>query len=150
MVHGTRVVYQFFVWLFPIAILIQVLFVGLSLFTGQSFWDAHTSLGHMIVLLPIILVILSYLGRLPRSEKILLWVLLVATIVQTEVFAAIRVDAPVAAAFHPVLALIIFALALIVALRARAVVQTALPPRRTTPGVARPASVGEQSSLTSD
>jgi hypothetical protein len=44
-------------------------------------------------------------------------------LIQAEVFAAIRADVPLLAAFHPVLALVLFALALIIALRVRTVVR---------------------------
>lgn len=126
MVKWTRILYLIGAWLFPVVILVQVFFVGLSLFTGQAYWDIHRSFGHSIAVLPLLLVILVYLGRLPRSEKLLVWILFGVYIVQAEVFAAIRADVPVLAAFHPVLALVLFALALIVALRARAVGQAEL------------------------
>ena len=124
-VKTTRIIYLIIAWLFPIAILVQVLFVGLSLFTSQPYWDDHISLGHMIGVLPILLVILGYLGRLPRRTIILTWLALGTYLVQAEVFAAIRADAPLFAAFHPVLALVLFALSLMIALQARTVIRTA-------------------------
>ena len=72
-VKWIRMLYLIIAWLFPVAMLVQVLFVGLSLFTSQPYWDAHISLGHMIGVLPILLVILGYLGRLPRRAIILTW-----------------------------------------------------------------------------
>jgi hypothetical protein len=123
MVKWIRIIYLIIAWLFPVAILVQVLFVGLSFFTDQSYWDAHIEFGHTIGILPILLVILGYLGRLPRSTKVLTWLSLGIYLVQAEVFAAIRDDAPFFAAFHPVLALVLFALALISAMRSRTVVR---------------------------
>jgi hypothetical protein len=110
-------------WLLPVAMLVQVFFVGLSLFTGQTFWSIHITFGHSISLLPLLLVILAYLGRLPSAEKRLAWLVLGVYLIQAEVFAAIRADVPLLAAFHPVLALVLFALALIIALRAPTVVR---------------------------
>src|SRR6266700_4113752 len=107
MITWTRRLYLMAAWLFPVAILIQVLFVGLSLFTGQAYWSTHRDLGHSLAVLPLLLIILSYLGRLPRSEKLLIWLLFGIYLVQAEVFAAIRADVPILAAFHPVLALVI-------------------------------------------
>jgi uncharacterized protein DUF6220 len=109
-------------WLFPIAILIQVFLVGLSLFTGQAYWSTHRGVGHTLAILPLLLIILAYLGRLPSGEKRLIWLQFGVYLVQAEVFAAIRTDVPFLAAFHPVLALVLFALSLIIALRARTVV----------------------------
>jgi hypothetical protein len=82
--------YLIVAWLFPVAILVQVFFVGLSLVTSQPYWDAHITPGHTIGILPILLVILGYLGRLPRSTKVLIWLSLGIYLVQAEVFAAIR------------------------------------------------------------
>jgi hypothetical protein len=123
MVKWTRILYLIAAWLFPVAILIQVFLVGLSLFTGQAYWSTHRDVGHSLAVLPLLLVILAYLGRLPRSEKLLIWLLFGVYLVQAEVFAAIRDSVPLLAAFHPVLALVLFALAIIIALRSRTVVQ---------------------------
>jgi membrane-bound metal-dependent hydrolase YbcI (DUF457 family) len=118
-----RILYVIVAWLFPAAILIQVFLVGLSLFTGQAYWSTHRDVGHSLAVLPLLLVILAYLGRLPRSEKLLIWLLFGVYLVQAEVFAAIRDSVPLLAAFHPVLALVLFALAILIALRSRTVVQ---------------------------
>ena len=123
MVTWTRILYLLAAWLFPAAILIQVFLVGLSLFTGQVYWSTHREVGHSLAVLPLLLVILAYLGRLPRSEKLLIWLLFGVYLVQAEVFAAIRDAVPLLAAFHPVLALVLFALAILIALRSRTVVQ---------------------------
>jgi Family of unknown function (DUF6220) len=95
-------------WLLPVAMLVQVFFVGLSLFTGQAFWSIHITFGHSISLLPLLLVILAYLGRLPSAEKRLAWLVLGVYLIRAEVFAAMRADVPLLAAFHPVLALVLW------------------------------------------
>ncbi len=119
----TRILYLIVAWLFPVAILIQVFLVGLSLFTGQAYWSTHRDVGHTLAVLPLLLVILAYLGRLPRSEKRLIWLQFGVYLVQAEVFAAIRDVAPFLAAFHPVLALVLFALSFILALRSPTLVR---------------------------
>ena len=111
MIKWIRMLYLIVAWLFPVAILVQVFLVGLSLFTTQPYWDAHIGFGHSIVLLPALQVLLAYLGL---------------TLVQTEVFAATRAAVPLLAAFHPVLALVLFALALTIAWRARTVVRASV------------------------
>lgn len=123
MVKWTRILYLIVAWLFPVAILIQVFLVGLSLFTGQAYWSTHRDVGHTLAVLPLLLVMLAYLGRLPRSEKRLIWLQFGVYLVQAEVFAAIRDVAPFLAAFHPVLALVLFALSLILALRSPTLVR---------------------------
>ncbi len=123
MVKWTRILYLIVAWLFPVAILVQVFLVGLSLFTTQPYWDAHIGFGHSIVLLPALQVLLAYLGKIPTPAKGLTWLSLGLTLIQTEVFAMIRTAVPTLAALHPVLALVLFALALIIALRAPTVVR---------------------------
>ena len=120
---GIRMLYLIVAWLFPVAILVQVFLVGLSLFTTQPYWDAHIGFGHSIVLLPALQVLLAYLGKIPPPAKGLTWLSLGLTLIQTEVFAMIRTAVPTLAALHPVLALVLFALALIIAVRARTVVR---------------------------
>jgi hypothetical protein len=119
-----RMFYLIVAWLFPVAILVQVFFVGLSLFTSQPYWDAHITLGHTIGILPILLVLLGYLGRLPRRTIILTWLALGTYLVQAEVFAAIRANVPLFAAFHPVLALLLFTVAFVLAFQAQKFLQT--------------------------
>lgn len=127
MLKGTRIFYTILAWLFPLAILVQVSFVGFSLFTGQPYWEAHIGFGHTIVLLPLLMVILMYFARLSRAMKILTWTLFGTCLVQTEVFAAIREALPTLAAFHPVLALVLFALAVVIAIQSRALLRPSRP-----------------------
>ena len=122
-VKWIRMLYLIIAWLFPVAILVQVLFVGLSLFTSQPYWDAHISLGHTIGVLPILLVILGYLGRLPRRTIILTWLAL-GTYLSRQSLCGDPRDVPLFAAFHPVLALLLFALAFVLAFQARKFLQT--------------------------
>jgi hypothetical protein len=71
-----RILYVIVAWLFPVAILVQVFLVGLSLFTTQPYWDAHIEVGHSIVVLPALQVLLAYLGKIPPPAKGLTWLLL--------------------------------------------------------------------------
>ena len=103
-----------------------LLFRGLRFVQRHSLWSVRNRLLFvygLIGVLPILLVILGYLGRLPRRTIILTWLALGTYLIQAEVFAVIRADVPLFAAFHPVLALVLFALALIIALQARTVVR---------------------------
>jgi hypothetical protein len=61
-----RMLYVTLAWLFPVAMHVQVFFVGLSLFTGQAFWSIHS------------------------SAKRLAWLVLGVYLIQAEVFASIR------------------------------------------------------------
>jgi hypothetical protein len=59
----------------------------------------------------------------PRTDKWLVWLFFGTYIIQAEVFAAIRDAVPLAAAFHPVLAMVMFATSVLVAWRAYALVR---------------------------
>jgi hypothetical protein len=116
----SRIAYLAFALLFVAGILFQVFLVGLGLFAGQLTWSTHVGFGQWLGIAPFLLVILSFVGRLPRSEKWLAGSLFGVFLFQAEVFAAIRHLAPLLAALHPVLALVLFATGVLVAQRARA------------------------------
>ncbi|GHO65380.1 hypothetical protein KSC_042720 [Ktedonobacter sp. SOSP1-52] len=122
MYKGIRVVYMIDAWLFPAAILVQVFFAGLSLFTRQSYWGAHDPFGHIIGFLPLLLVLLAYLGRLQPPAKRLAWTLLGVYFIQADLLTLLSSTVPLLGALHPVLALVLFALALTIAFQARALV----------------------------
>jgi hypothetical protein len=115
-----RMAYLVLAWLYVATIVIQVLLIGLNLFAGESTRESHIGFGHLIGVMPILMLIVAFAGRLPGPAKALagwqfgLWIL------QAEVFAAIRGVVPVLAAFHPVLAMVTFALAVYVTRRASA------------------------------
>jgi hypothetical protein len=54
----------------------------------------------------------AYLGRLPRNTKWLTWLLFAVYVIQADVIIFLRAPLPVVSAFHPVLALVDFALAI--------------------------------------
>ena len=117
MVSGARYVFVAFVWIYVAAILFQVFLAGIGLFGAAKDFEPHAGLGWILHLVPILLLIVAAVARVGSS---LLWwtaALLVVQFVQP-ILATLRNDAPVAAAFHPVLALVIFWLALTIGLKA--------------------------------
>jgi hypothetical protein len=113
-----RWAYLVLAWLYVAAIVVQVLLIGLNLFAGEPTRETHIGFGHMIGLLPILMLIIAFAGRMPGPAKSLAGLQLGLFVLQAEVFAAIRGILPVLAAFHPVLAMIVFAVAVYVARRA--------------------------------
>jgi hypothetical protein len=123
-VFTTRMAFFLLAWLLVAGIVIQVYLVGLSLFVIQSSFfirravlDSHSGLGHWIGILPLLMLLLAFLGRFPRAIKIHTGYLFALYLLQAQVFAIIRQDAPVVAALHPVLALLLFILSLATARR---------------------------------
>lgn len=103
---------------FVLGVLAQVFFVGLSLLGGRPSWGAHIALGHSLLLVALLLVLLAYLGRMERPVKPLTWVNLVVYLLLADFVVFLRGVAPFAAALHPVLALILFAVAAMLVSRA--------------------------------
>ena len=125
-----RAAYLVVAWLFVVAILVQVFLAGLALFHVSENWDVHVGFGHSIPgLLSLLMLLLAWRGRLPRQTFRLTAVLFALVLLQTEVFAVIRSSAPVIAALHPVNAMLIFALGVALAVRARAPVEDPGPSR---------------------
>jgi hypothetical protein len=118
MIKGTRIVYLIASWLFLVGVLAQVFLAGMVVVAAQMGWNNHISLGHGLGLPLLVMLITAYLGRLPGSMKRLTWLLFVVYILQADVIIFLRSSAPVISAFHPVLALVDFALSLTLALRA--------------------------------
>lgn len=116
-------------WLFVACILIQVLLVGLDIFSNLG-GSIHRDFAYLYGWLAPLLVLLGAAARVPRETRLMTMVMLVLFAAQT-VLPSLRDQFPVAAALHPVNALAIFALAIAVARRATDLIR----PR---PGVGEP------------
>jgi hypothetical protein len=112
---GARTAYAVGAWLFLAVVLVQVFLAGLGLFVGPTGWTGHKALGHWIGLVPALLLVPAWVGRLPRPAVGLAALLLGVYLVQAELFAAVRAQVPVLAALHPVLALVLFTVGVAVA-----------------------------------
>jgi hypothetical protein len=113
-----RYVYLGAAWLFLVGVVCQVYLAGMTVVARKINWDNHIGLGHIIGG-PLILMLLSaYLGQLSGSMKRLTWVLFGVYVLQADVLIFLRVQVPLLSAFHPVLALVDFALGLTLARRA--------------------------------
>lgn len=119
MLKGSRFVYLVAAWLFVVGVLVQVFLAGMVVVALRMGWDNHASLGHMLALPLLLMLVTVYLGRFPRRMKGLTWLLFFVYVIQADVIISMRDSLPVAAAFHPVLALVDFALGLRLATMAR-------------------------------
>ena len=117
MVSGARWLFLVLVWLYVAGILYQVFLAGMGLFGAARDFEPHVGLGWILHLVPVLLLIVAAVARLGRG---LLWwttALLVVQFVQP-LLALLRNDVPLVAAFHPVLALVVFWLAITIGVRA--------------------------------
>jgi mercuric ion transport protein len=104
----SRYVYTIAAWLFVVGILTQVFLVGLSLLGGQPGWQTHIGLGRNLGILALLMVVLAYTGQLPRPMKRFTWLNFAIYILLADVVIFMRELAPLVAALHPVLAVLLF------------------------------------------
>lgn len=124
----SRYVYAAVTWLFVAAILTQVFLIGLTLLAGRPSLQTHIGLGHGLVVAPLLMVVLAYAGRLPRPMKPFTWLVLGIYVLLADVVIFMRESAPIIAALHPVLAVLLFALVGFLAIRSwRLVRESAVP-----------------------
>lgn len=126
MVSGARYLYLALVWTYLAGILVQVFLAGMGLFGPQRDFEPHIGLGWLLHVVPILLLIVAAIARVGR--RIIWWnvALLVVQFIQP-ILALARHDQPLVAAFHPVLALIIFWLTLTIGLMAGRLVREPAP-----------------------
>lgn len=118
MVRGSRWAFAAVAWLFVAGIVYQVLLIGLYLF-GDDSSKAHIDFGYLLPLVPIVGLVVGAVGRVGRSMLLWAGALTVLTIVQT-LLPPLRDSVPLAAALHPVNAMVVFWMAVLVAWRSLA------------------------------
>jgi len=120
-------------WATVAAIVLQVFFIGLGLFVGSDKIELHRNFGWILHLVTVIVPVAAALAAAGRAQ-ILLAIGLAVTIWLVPILAALKADAPVAAAFHPVGALLAFWLATLLARGATRLVGADQVRARTTVG----------------
>lgn len=119
----SRVIYWIVAWLFVAGVITQVFFAGMAVVAARMSWENHVGLGHFLGGPLLIMLVTMYLGKLPGRMKRLTWLLFGVYVLQADVLIFMRVSAPVLSAFHPVMALADFALGLVLARGATALVR---------------------------
>jgi hypothetical protein len=115
-VRWARRGFVLFSGLFAICVVIQVFIAGMAVFVDPANWNLHTTFVHIFELLPLVMLVLAFIGGLPRTLKWLSVGLFVLILVQYAT--AIGFSASLVAAIHPVNALVIFWLAVFTTRRA--------------------------------
>lgn len=104
---GMRLTYKVVVWLFAIGIILQVFLAGLALFWNPGQWSSHIGFSRILVIFPILILVLSFIARLPLSLR-LQSAGLIAVVVLIAVCAILPSGIGYLSALHPVLAIILF------------------------------------------
>jgi hypothetical protein len=99
---------------FVVAMLAQVFLIGLGLLGGSaSGLSLHRNFGWILHLVPLLILLFAALSR--AGKRHWQWALLLAVVVfLIPIFVLLRDSVPVAAALHPVAAVIAFPIALVV------------------------------------
>jgi hypothetical protein len=135
MVKVSRIIYLVSAWLFVVGVTVLVFLAGMVVVALQMSWYYHITLGYYLGAPLLVMLVSQYLGHFPRQMKGLTWVLFGVYVFQAFVTVYLRVQAPVVAAFHPVLALVDFALGLALARAALPLVRQYQVPSHVQPGL---------------
>lgn len=111
--------------LFLIGVAYQVFLAGMAVF-GAGRWADHVGFGYLVTAVPLLLIVVAFLARAGRATIWLSVGTLVVAQVQT-ILPWFKADAPWISALHPVNAMLIFALGVIIARRALALARSTLP-----------------------
>ncbi|HSM38235.1 MAG TPA: DUF6220 domain-containing protein [Candidatus Limnocylindrales bacterium] len=101
--------------IFVAGVVTQVFLAGMAVF-GAGAWENHVEFGYLVASFPVLLIPLAVLSRAGRGTA---WLTVTALIVaQVQTFLPwFREDVPWIAALHPVNAMVVFGLAVIIARR---------------------------------
>ena len=111
-VRLAQIFYAVLVSIFVVCVLIQVFFAGMGAFGAD--WSYHVGFVHLLEPLPLLMVPVAFLGRMPWALRLLPLALLVLIGAQ---YALAHAAVP-AAALHPANALLIFLVGLFMTWRA--------------------------------
>src|SRR5262245_16375213 len=114
MVPVARYAFAFLALAFVVGIVVQVFFIGLGLFVGSENLSLHRDFGWILHIAPLLVLVAAALAAAGR-RRLLRVVALVVVVWIVPILAAVRSDLPTLAAFHPVGALLAFALSIVVA-----------------------------------
>ena len=126
MTSGARYVYLALVWIYLAAIVTQVFLAGVALFGPERDFATHINLGWILHLVPVLLLVAAAVARV--GSRTIWWTVALVLVQGVQpLLPGLRANLPWAAALHPVLALIIFWLALTIGLRAWRLVREPAP-----------------------
>ena len=103
-----RSAFPFVAGLFTACAVIQVFLAGLGVFDDPNAFITHRDFGYAFSLLPIVMLVLALVGRMPRRFAGLSALLFGLFILQS-VFVAMRESMPAVAALHPLNGFVILA-----------------------------------------
>jgi hypothetical protein len=118
-------------WLFVVAVIGQVFLAGIGLF-GVSDMELHRGVGYNLPIVPLLMLLVAWPARVGRRMVWLTLALFVVSMIQT-LLPSLRGSVPLIAALHPVNALLVFYLSVVVARRSVPLFRVAPAPVMGTP-----------------
>jgi uncharacterized protein DUF6220 len=109
-----RTIHMVIAWLVVAGLVVQVWLAGRGVFDTSAGFAPHRDLGYLIGLVPLVLLVLGFLGGMGRRAAILAAATFVLVIVQS-VLVFQRTSNPSIAALHPVNGFLILLLAILLA-----------------------------------
>lgn len=107
-----RAAFVFLSWAFVACIVVQTYIAGMAVFQEPSRWSIHVSFVHIFEFIPLLMIAFAFAGRMPKGTGWLSFALF--ALIYCQYFTA---NLPAAGALHPVLALALIVLSLVVARR---------------------------------
>jgi hypothetical protein len=113
--HRARLAYQVLAWVLVGCVATLVFFAGMAIFVNPERWSWHTSFVHAFELLPLIMLVLAFVGHLPSRIR---WLTAVMWLLITLQYVLVAMRPGWGAALHPVNGLAIFWLSVTLAQQA--------------------------------
>ncbi|CAG7639113.1 DUF6220 domain-containing protein [Paenibacillus allorhizosphaerae] len=107
LVLRARIVFKLLAWIFAVFILIQVFLAGLALFWNSDQWASHAGFSRFLIFPPILMLVTSFIARLPVSIR-LYSAGLIGMLILIVVSANLSSEMGYLSAIHPVIALMLF------------------------------------------
>jgi|SRR5699024_1839239 len=119
-IQNSRIGFLILAWIFAVCIVVQTFISGLAIFTNYSYWAYHTTFVIWFQFIPILMLVLSFSGKL---SKLIRWqvVVLFFLIVPLQY---VSINIPGMGAIHPVIALVLFWLVLRIIRKVRGIKYT--------------------------
>lgn len=115
---GARALFVVIAWVFLALAIVQVFLAGLGVFVGPQEFAQHRQFGYIIGLLPLVMLVLALIARLPRP----MWagsLLLIGLFALQSILVAFRSTTPAVSALHPLNGFLILFVAQALARRSR-------------------------------
>jgi hypothetical protein len=111
------VVYSVIAWGFVLSIAIQLFLAGMAVFADPAKWVLHENFVHFFEFMPVVMGIIALVARLPHRFR--WWPFGFFVLIGLQYMTAhMAVQSGIVAAFHPVIAVLLFYGAVVIALSA--------------------------------